>query len=156
MLNSMTRTYYSVGDSHASGVGGYGHRPGWVILSREGSPSSDPEHTVALNTIPTGSVTVISLGANDLKQSHDIDSIVSRVADFVKKAQSQGLRTVYLLPTNNSPPQSHKDALRAALLLAVPTPMIDLGPAGSDGVHLEQKQYAHIADRLEQWAQSLS
>lgn len=154
--------YFSVGDSHSNGVGGYGKRADkvWNAMGMDGAPSTDPMHLSAINRIPKGSVVAISLGANDLgKFNTPIPEIVSRVQSIIDRARSKGLRVVYLIPTGTRDPKAKpgvpekRDALRKAMMSSIDVPTYDLGycygeKSRDDGLHRSTGFYKSIADKI--------
>jgi hypothetical protein len=160
--------YFTVGDSHSNGVGNYGRGKIWKSLGMDGASAFNSMHPIAINRIPTGSVVVISLGANDIgkvdKPGKPIPEIVAKVTSLIDLAQSKGLTVVYLLPTANAPDvkdqptkitdvvyNPKRDKLRDAMRSAVSVPIYDLGAASTtdkDRLHLAWGQYLAIGNTL--------
>jgi peptidoglycan hydrolase-like protein with peptidoglycan-binding domain len=145
--------YFTVGDSHSNGVGGYGKGKTWKAMGMDGASAFDPMHISAIERIPSGSVVAISLGANDLK-SKPIQQIVSQVNKVIATAKSKSLQVVYLLPTTTAPNKTNdpkRDELRSALKSAVSVPIVDLGqasPSDSMGLHLDAGKYNSIGSQI--------
>ena len=141
--------YFTVGDSHSNGIGNYGRGNTWKAMGMDGASAFDSMHMSAIERIPAGSVVAISLGANDFKAKKPIPQIVSQVNNVINSAKSKGLQVIYLLPTSTTGGDSKaRDELRSALNTGVTVPTYDLGPAGSDGLHLSMPSYANIASRI--------
>ena len=89
--------YYTVGDSHAVGLANYTGKP-WINKGKNGTPSTDSLHAIAINSIPKGSVVLISVGANDTFASKPNPNLIaSNVSNLVNSATSKGLKVTYLL-----------------------------------------------------------
>lgn len=150
--------YYSVGDSHAQGVGGYSGKQ-WSNLGQKGSSAFDKQHLANIKNIPAGSVVALSLGANDLG-SAKLSDIVDQVNKTIAASKAQGHQVVYLLPTASSNPklQQKREELRQALLKSLDSrDILDLGVApsgkeirGGDDVHLDPKGYKKYGEYITQ------
>ena len=150
--------YYSVGDSHAQGLGGYSGKQ-WTNLGRKGSSAFEKQHLENIKNIPAGSVIALSLGANDLG-STKISDIVDQVNKTVAAAKAQGHQVVYLLPTASPDPklQQKREELRQALVKSLDSrDIMDLGTApsskelrGGDNVHLSREGYKRYGDAITQ------
>lgn len=150
--------YYTVGDSHAQGVGGYSGKQ-WSNLGQKGSSAFDKQHLANIKNIPAGSVVALSLGANDLG-SAKISDIVDQVNKTIAASKAQGHQVVYLLPTASSNPklQQKREELRQALLKSLESrDILDLGVApsgkeirGGDDVHLDPKGYKKYGEYITQ------
>jgi len=145
-----TPGYFTVGDSHSNGVGGYGKGKTWKAMGMDGARSDNPMHLSAIERIPAGSVVAISLGANDLAANTPIPRIVSQVQAVINAAKAKALQVVYLLPTTtapNKPKDPRRNELRDALNAAIQVPIVDMGqasPNDSLGVHLDSGKYNSI------------
>lgn len=150
--------YYSVGDSHAQGVGGYSGKQ-WSNLGQTGSSAFDKQHLANIKNIPAGSVVALSMGANDLG-SAKLSDIVDQVNKTIAASKAQGHQVVYLLPTASSNPklQQKREELRQALLKSLDSrDILDLGVApsgkevrGGDDVHLDPKGYKKYGEYITQ------
>lgn len=138
--------YFTVGDSHSNGVGDYGRGKKWNALGMDGASATDSMHIKALKKIPEGSVIVISVGANDFKAGIPIPQIVSDVKKVIDLAKTRDSQLIYLLPTSTTGKDSkRREELRQALNTSIDIPIVDLGKAGPDGLHLAMPMYANIA-----------
>ena len=135
--------YYTVGDSHAVGLANYAGKP-WVNKGKNGLPSTDPLHTTAINSIPKGSVVLISVGANDTFASKANPTLIaSSVSNLVNEATSKGLKVTYLLfPVGTRPNAEVRSATREAIKNSINVPIVDLeGSRLVDGVHADATGY---------------
>jgi hypothetical protein len=146
--------YYSVGDSHAQGIGGYSNDPKnnikWNNRGATGASAFDKRHLENIKNIPAGSVVALSMGANDLG-SKKLSDIVDQVNKTIAASKAQGHQVVYLLPTASPDPklQQKREELRQALLKSLESrDILDLGTAptskelkGGDNVHLGPEGY---------------
>jgi GH24 family phage-related lysozyme (muramidase) len=145
--------YYTVGDSHAEGIGAYSGKP-WINKAKHSTKSDNPMHMAAIRSIPKGSVVLISLGANDAGMTNDTPSaIASRVASIVNASVANGNTTLFLLfpiGTSNSTKPERRQAVRDAVKAAISVPVTDLegSPLQSDGVHAQPNVYASIGKQL--------
>lgn len=141
--------YFTVGDSHSNGISNYGRGSVWRALGKDGTSAFDPMHPQQIAKIPQGSVVAISAGANDYRAGIPNDKIVAQVNRLISLAQSRGAAVVYLLPTSASRGTASeaegREGLRAALSNSVAAPIVDLGRAGPDGLHLVMSEYAKLA-----------
>jgi len=148
-----TPGYYTVGDSHAEGLGAYTGKP-WINRAKHSKKSTDPMHMAAINSIPSGSVVVISLGANDASATNDAPAaIASRVASIVNASVAKGNTTQFLLfpiGTSKNVSQERREAVRNAIRSAVTVPITDLEGSSlqSDGVHAQPNVYKSIGKKL--------
>ena len=145
--------YYTVGDSHAEGIGAYAGKP-WINKSKHSMKSTEPMHMAAIQSIPKGSVVVISLGANDAVMTNDSPAtIAARVASIVDASVSNGNQTFFVLfpvgTSKTSKPQ-RRIAVRNAIEAAISVPVSDLEgqPLQSDGVHAQPNVYATLGKTL--------
>lgn len=141
--------YFSVGDSHSNGVGNYGRGKTWKAMGMDGASAFDPMHMNAISRIPSGSVVAISAGANDIGKP--TNQIMGQVNKLIAAAAQKGLTPVYLLPTSSAQPskKEKRDELRNVLSAGVTgAPIIDLGMAGADGLHLSMGAYGGIASKI--------
>jgi len=135
--------YYTVGDSHAEGLAHYSGKP-WVNKAKRGTKSTDPMHLAAINSIPKGSVVLISLGANDTFAGNpNPTSIANSVSNVVNQATSKGLKVTFLLfPTGNRANAEVRRKTRDAIKQSLSVPIIDLeGSKLVDGVHADAASY---------------
>jgi peptidoglycan hydrolase-like protein with peptidoglycan-binding domain len=142
--------YYTVGDSHAVGLANYAGKP-WVNKGKNGLPSTDPLHTTAINSIPKGSVVLISVGANDTFASKaNPTSIASSVSNLVNEATSKGLKVTYLLfPVGTRPNAEVRRATREAIKNSINVPIVDLeGSRLVDGVHADATGYKNASAKV--------
>lgn len=145
--------YFTVGDSHSNGIGNYGRGNTWNALGEDGASAFDATISSQIAKIPGGSVVVISAGANDLK-SKPIPSIVAQVKKLIGEATAISLNVIYLLPTiiEEGKDKDKRDELVAALDAGISesseVTKINLGRAGSDGLHLSMGAYARIANSI--------
>jgi len=150
--------YYSVGDSHAQGVGGYSGQ-GWTNFGSRGASAFDKQHLQNIKNIPAGSVVALSIGANDIG-SKKLSDIVDQVNKTIAASKAKGHQVVYLLPTSSSDPklQQKREELRQALLKSLDSrDILDLGIAptskelkGADGVHLGPEGYKTYGNLITQ------
>jgi GH24 family phage-related lysozyme (muramidase) len=145
--------YYTVGDSHAEGIGAYAGKP-WINKAKHSTKSTNPMHMAAIQSIPKGSVVLISLGANDAGMTNDAPTVIaSRVASIVNASVANGNTTLFLLFPNgtstNTKPE-RRQAVRDAIKGAISIPVTDLEgqPLQSDGVHAQPNVYATIGKQL--------
>jgi muramidase (phage lysozyme) len=155
--------YYSVGDSHAQGIGSNSNDPNkniqWTNFGRTGASAFSKEHLENIKKIPAGSVVTLSIGANDLG-SKKLSDIVDQVNKTIAASKAQGHQVVYLLPTASENPrlQQKREELRQALLKSLESrDILDLGVApsskklkGGDDVHLGPKGYKTYGDYITQ------
>jgi muramidase (phage lysozyme) len=155
--------YYSVGDSHAQGIGSNSNDPNkniqWTNFGRTGASAFSKEHLENIKNIPAGSVVTLSIGANDLG-SKKLSDIVDQVNKTIAASKAQGHQVVYLLPTASENPrlQQKREELRQALLKSLESrDILDLGVApsskklkGGDDVHLGPKGYKTYGDYITQ------
>jgi peptidoglycan hydrolase-like protein with peptidoglycan-binding domain len=135
--------YYTVGDSHAEGLANYAGKP-WINKAKRGTRSTDPMHLAAINTIPKGSVVLISLGANDAAGGRpNPDTIAGSVSNVVNAATDKGLKVVFLLfPVGTKPNSEVRSKTRDAIQRSLKVPIIDLeGSRLVDGVHADAGAY---------------
>jgi peptidoglycan hydrolase-like protein with peptidoglycan-binding domain len=148
-----TPGYYTVGDSHAEGLGAYAGKP-WINRAKHSMKSTEPMHMAAIREIPKGSVVVISLGANDATMTNDSPSaIASRVSAIVSASESNGNVTQFLLfpvGTSKNISQERRESVRNAIKNAVNVPITDLEgqPLQSDGVHAQPNVYRSTGKKL--------
>jgi peptidoglycan hydrolase-like protein with peptidoglycan-binding domain/GH24 family phage-related lysozyme (muramidase) len=141
--------YYTVGDSHAEGIGAYAGKP-WINKSKHSMKSTEPMHMAAIREIPKGSVVVISLGANDAGMTNDTPAtIAGRVSAIVEASVSNGNKTFFVLfpiGTSKATKPERRIAVRDAIKSAISVPISDLeGQAlQSDGVHAQPNVYASL------------
>lgn len=150
--------YYTVGDSHAQGVGGYSGTQ-WSNMGQTGSSAFDKQHLENIKNIPAGSVVALSMGANDLGKQK-VSDIVNQVNKTIAASKAQGHKVVYLLPTASSNPQlqQKREELRQALLKSLESrDILDLGVApsakqvkGGDDVHLSPAGYKKYGEYINQ------
>jgi hypothetical protein len=145
--------YYTVGDSHAEGLAAYSGKP-WINKAKHSMKSTEPMHMAAINSIPKGSVVVISLGANDAVATSDTPAVIAnRVASIVNASVSNGNQTLFLLfpvGTSKNISTERRTAVRKAIQGAISVPITDLEgqPLQSDGVHAQPNVYAAVGKRL--------
>jgi len=145
--------YYTVGDSHAEGLAAYAGRP-WINKAKHSMKSTEPMHMAAIDSIPKGSVVVISLGANDAVATNDAPAaIASRVASIVNASVSKGNETLFLLfpvGTSKTSKPERRELVRKAIQRAISVPITDLEGQllQSDGVHAQPNVYASVGKRL--------
>jgi hypothetical protein len=142
--------YYTVGDSHAVGLANYVGKP-WVNKGKNGTPSTAPMHVNAINSIPKGSVVLISVGANDTFASKpNPQTIASNVSNLVNAAKSNGLKVTYLLfPVGTRPNAEVRKQTREAIRNSIDVPIIDLeGSRLVDGVHADSAGYKNASAKV--------
>ena len=135
--------YYTVGDSHAEGLAHYSGKP-WINKAKRGTKSTDSMHTAAINSIPKGSVVLISVGANDTFAGNpNPKMIASSVSNLVDQATNKGLKVVFLLfPTGTRANAEIRRETRDAIKQSLNVPIIDLeGSKLVDGVHADAAAY---------------
>jgi peptidoglycan hydrolase-like protein with peptidoglycan-binding domain len=135
--------YYTVGDSHAVGLANYAGKP-WTNKGKNGTPSTAAMHMSAINSIPKGSVVLISVGANDTFASNPNPStIAGNVSQLINAATSKGLKVTYLLfPVGTRPNAEVRRKTREAIRQSLSVPIIDLeGSRLVDGVHADAAGY---------------
>lgn len=135
--------YYTVGDSHAVGLANYVGKP-WTNKGKNGTPSTAPMHMSAIDSIPKGSVVLISVGANDTFASNpNPATIANNVSRLVNAATSKGLKVTYLLfPVGTRPNAEVRQKTREAIKQAISVPIVDLeGSRLVDGVHADAAGY---------------
>lgn len=135
--------YYTVGDSHAEGLANYSGKP-WNNKAKRGTKSTDPMHVAAINSIPKGSVVLISVGANDaFVGKPNPTMIANNVKNLVDQATGKGLKVVFLLfPTGTRSNAELRQETREAIKQAINVPVIDLeGSRLVDGVHADASAY---------------
>ena len=148
-----TPGYYTVGDSHAEGLGVYAGKP-WINRAKHSMKSTEPMHMAAIKEIPKGSVVVISLGANDATMTNDSPSVIAgRVSAIVNASESNGNVTHFLLfpvGTSKNISQERRESVRAAIKNAVKVPITDLEgqPLQTDGVHAQPNAYKSAGKKL--------
>lgn len=141
--------YYTVGDSHAVGMANYAGRP-WTTKGKNGTSSTDSMHPRAIDSIPAGSVVVISAGANDtFARNPNPERIASSVRGLVDQAKAKGLTVGYLLfpvgtRDNKEAREKTREAIRSTLSGVT---IIDLeGSRLVDGVHADASAYKSAAN----------
>ena len=142
--------YYTVGDSHAVGLANYVGKP-WVNKGKNGTPSTDSLHTAAINSIPKGSVVLISVGANDtFAAKADPQTIARNVSNLVNTATAKGLKVTYLLfPVGTRPNAEVRRKARDAIKSSVDVPIVDLeGSRLVDGVHADAAGYKNASAKV--------
>lgn len=136
--------YYTVGDSHAEGLANYAGKP-WINKAKRGMRSTEPMHFQAIDSIPKGSVVLISVGANDTFAGAGANpqTIASNVAKLVNTAKSKGLKVTYLLfPVGTRPNAELRQKTREAIKQSIDVPIVDLeGSKLVDGVHADAAAY---------------
>lgn len=141
--------YYTVGDSHAVGMANYAGRP-WVNKGKNGTSARASMHTRAIDSIPAGSVVVISAGANDtFARNPNPASIASSVKGLVDRAKAKGLTVGYLLfPVGTKDNKEAREETRAAIKSALSgVTIFDLeGSRLVDGVHADASAYRSAAN----------
>ena len=152
--------YYTVGDTHARGVGSA--EPWDNQMSWPGASSGDENFSNDIATyIPKGSVVVISLGANDVvkppKGSKELDApdvIASRIKQVIDASNSRKNKTIFLLfPTGPKDNKWYKRRIevRTAIEKAIGDSAsfkydLNDAPMQSDGIHATYVTYKNIAD----------
>jgi peptidoglycan hydrolase-like protein with peptidoglycan-binding domain len=147
--------YYTVGDSHAVGLANYVGKP-WVNKGKNGTPSTAPMHVNAINSIPKGSVVLISVGANDTFASNpNPQTIASNVSNLVNAATANGLKVTYLLfPVGTRPNAEVRRKTREAIKSSISVPIVDLeGSRLVDGVHADATGYKNASAKVLSGAQ---
>ena len=142
--------YYTVGDSHAVGLANYVGKP-WTNKGKNGTPSTDPLHTAAINSIPKGSVVLISAGANDTFASKPSPKLIaSNVSNLVNAATARGLKVTYLLfPVGTRPNAEVRRATREEIKNSIDVPIVDLeGSRLVDGVHADAAGYKKASAQI--------
>ncbi len=152
--------YYLIGDSHANGLSvgsvtaadhDFTKPKTWNNLAVTGMHVNDSRITTQLNSIPSGSVVVISLGQNDLTNPKNT---AAQLAKIVSTSQQLGHQPIVLVPTQGPTMSMQRDQLRELIKSTITVPLIDLGVAptkqqGGDGVHLPFGKYLSIAKDIE-------
>lgn len=142
--------YYTVGDSHAVGLANYAGKP-WINKGKNGTPSTDSLHTAAINSIPKGSVVLISVGANDtFAAKPDPQTIARNVSNLINAATQKGLKVTYLLfPVGTRPNAEVRRATREAIKSSIDVPIVDLeGSRLVDGVHADAAGYKNASAKV--------
>jgi peptidoglycan hydrolase-like protein with peptidoglycan-binding domain len=142
--------YYTVGDSHAEGLASYSGKP-WNNKAKRGTRSTDPMHMAAIDSIPKGSVVLISLGANDAASGKpDPNTIASSVSRIVNAATGKGLKVTFLLfPVGTKPNSEIRSKTREAIRQSLNVPIIDLeGSTLVDGVHANASAYIKASKQV--------
>lgn len=142
--------YFTVGDSHAKGLADYNGKP-WNNKAKNGTSSTDAMHISAINSIPKGSVVVISVGANDTFSSRaNPEAIASNVSRVVSTAVDKGLKVHYLLfPVGTTPNASVRKKTRELIKKTLSVPIVDLeGSRLVDGVHADRAGYVNAAKQV--------
>lgn len=142
--------YYTVGDSHAVGLANYAGKP-WINKGKNGLPSTDALHSSAINSIPKGSVVLISVGANDtFAKNPNPQTIASNVSNLVNAAKSNGLKVTYLLfPVGTRPNAEVRRKTREAIKSSIDVPIVDLeGSRLVDGVHADAAGYKNASAKV--------
>ena len=142
--------YYTVGDSHAVGLANYAGKP-WVNKGKNGTPSTDSLHTAAINSIPKGSVVLISAGANDtFAAKADPQTIARNVSNLVNAATTKGLKVTYLLfPVGTRPNAEVRRTTREAIKQSLSVTIVDLeGSRLVDGVHADAAGYKNASAKV--------
>jgi murein DD-endopeptidase MepM/ murein hydrolase activator NlpD len=146
--------YYTFGDSHARAIGV--GEPWDHSLAINGKASSELGAGNIPETVPKGSVLVISLGANDVTKTKDTpDVIAARVKQVADTSLARGNETIVLIfpagPKNDKNYQ-RRVAVRNAIKSAVSGPVheIDMegAPMQDDGVHAKLSSYKDLANRI--------
>jgi peptidoglycan hydrolase-like protein with peptidoglycan-binding domain len=136
--------YYTVGDSHAVGLANYTGKP-WINKGKNGMPSTEPMHFQAIDSIPKGSVVLISVGANDTFAGAGANpqTIAGNVSKVVNAAKAKGLKVTYLLfPIGTRPNAELRQKAREAIKQVLDVPIVDLeGSRLVDGVHADAAGY---------------
>lgn len=136
--------YYTVGDSHAVGLANYAGKP-WINKGKNGMRSTEPMHFQAIDSIPKGSVVLISVGANDTFAGAGANpqTIASNVAKVVNAATAKGLKVTFLLfPVGTRPNAGLRQKTREAIKQSLDVPIVDLeGSNLVDGVHADAAGY---------------
>lgn len=147
--NTSDAKYYTVGDSHAKAIA---NSIGWPTKAVDGIKSSDPSIKTAIDSIPTGSVVVISLGQNDATATSDSpDQIASRINSLVKYSQEKGQTPVLtLFPPGTGPSAERNNQVRTAIRTGIKSHMLDLsnGQLAQDGIHLVPGAYSTAATTI--------
>ncbi len=140
--------YYTVGDSHAVGLANYAGSP-WISKGKNGTKSDESMHYQAIDSIPKGSVVLISAGANDTFANRSPESTASSVSRLVNAATSKGLSVVYLLfPIGSRPNSDLRAKTRDAIKKSLSVPVVDLeGSRLVDGVHADAMGYMKAANQ---------
>lgn len=143
--------YYTVGDSHAEGLAAYSGKP-WTNMAKRGTASTDPMHMNAIRSIPSGSVVLISVGANDTFAGKNVNptSIAGNVANLVNAATAKGLKVYFLLfPVGTRANAEVRKQTREAIKSSISVPIIDLeGSRLVDGVHADSASYRSASSRV--------
>jgi len=154
--------YYTIGDSHAKGVGV--SDPWDSKMSFYGASSGDEDFGSDITEyVPEGSVVVISLGANDVvkpprgsKKLDDPDVIANRIKQVVDVSNGRKNKTAFVLfpegPKDNKWYQRRlevRDAIKKAIGNSVAF-FYDLNdaPTQSDGIHSTGSTYRNIGDAV--------
>ncbi len=138
--------YYTVGDSHAVGLANYAGKP-WINKGKNGTKSDEAMHYQAIESIPKGSVVLISAGANDTFANRAPEATASSVSRLVSTATSKGLKVVYMLfPVGTRSNADLRLKTREAIRKALSVPIVDLeGSRLVDGVHADAAGYKKAA-----------
>lgn len=141
--------YYTVGDSHAVGLANYAGKP-WISKAKNGTRSDNSMHSQAINTIPKGSVVLISLGANDTFANVKPEVTASNVARLVGQSKNAGHKVAYLLfPIGTRPNAELRAQTRDSIKQAIDVPIIDLeGSNLVDGVHADAGSYIRASKEV--------
>lgn len=141
--------YYTVGDSHAVGLANYAQRP-WVNKGKNGTDSDDSMHMQAINSIPKGSVVLISVGANDTFAGRKPQTIAASVAKLVNASEAAGHKVFFLLfPIGTKPNAPIRRLTRQEIKKVLSVPIIDLeGSKLVDGVHANPAAYIKASNEV--------
>lgn len=121
-------------------------------MAKRGTASTDPMHMNAIRSIPSGSVVLISVGANDTFAGKNVDplGIASNVANLVNAATAKGLKVYFLLfPVGTRANAEVRKKTREAIKSSISVPIIDLeGSRLVDGVHADAAAYKSASSRV--------
>lgn len=146
-LNEITSNsgYYTLGDQYAIELS---NASGWDGHA-SANASTDTNISNAINSIPKGSVVVVSLGQNDAKdinkRPEQIASKLNIILDLIK---NNDLIPVYMLfPSgNNERLKSVRDAIKG--IITVPTIDLEAGTASSDKATIPSAIFNLVATRI--------
>lgn len=112
--------YYTVGDSTAYNIGMSNST--WNTLANPGSQASNAVHKNSLALIPKGSTVAISVGADEIDNETDPQTIAASAKALVDFAKTKGLKPIFVLfPPSIGQNRERADAIRNAILNSVPT-----------------------------------
>jgi hypothetical protein len=147
--------YYTLGDSHARAIGV--GEPWDHTLAINGKSSAEMGAGNVSETVPKGSVLVISLGANDVTKTKDSpETIAARIKQVTDASIARDNRTIFIVfPAGPKDGQYYQRrvAVRNAIKSAINTPVVEYDMEGAplqpDGQHAQLMYYKNIGDKIQ-------